>query len=211
MKVKYLLSKEHSKKKALKVDWSTDRNTKKYQSFENLPNKESIRRIKSKSHHGKSSLLVRFLKTQTGKDWNDIYSEIIKRLPKKIFYYKEIVFWFVADKVEIIDGVLYNKKTNKKIWTPDVKDNIYYEYFKFYVCPLSNNLLRINNTPSQKTTKKLNKGEHRKFIESRKNTKREYKEKRKKDNLEISIEVREILKKHNEESRTKDREKRSSL
>ena len=56
-------------------------------------------------------LLVRFLRGQVGNDWDEIYSEIVSRIPKKLLDYEEMVFWFVADKVEFVDGRPWNKKS----------------------------------------------------------------------------------------------------
>ena len=91
--------------------FSDERNTKKYKDIENLPNHESIGTT-WKIYNGKLNygLLVRFLRGQVGNDWDEVYSEIISRIPTKLLGRKEIVFWFVADKIELIDGHPYNKK-----------------------------------------------------------------------------------------------------
>ena len=68
--------------------------------LEELPHRESI---KSTSHfyNGKINygLVVRFLRGKIGENWDDVYSEIINRIPLAIRDYKEMIFWFVADKV----------------------------------------------------------------------------------------------------------------
>jgi hypothetical protein len=59
-----------------------------------------------------------------------------------------MIFWFVADKVEIIEGRPWNKKTQQFIWTGEdvpvhwrnVKGP---EYKEFYVDPATNKLVRI--------------------------------------------------------------------
>ena len=118
---------------------------------EELPSKESIGTTK-KFYNGKINygLLVRFLRVQVGQDWDQVYSEIIARIPTKLLAYKEMVFWFVADKVEFIDGRPWNKKTQQFIWTggdilptkyPDRK--VSPEMKEFYVDPETNKLVRI--------------------------------------------------------------------
>lgn len=84
--------------------------------FDNLPQHESIRSTR-KFYNGKInySLLVRFLRGQTGKNWNDVYAEILNRIPTKLLHYKEMIFWYAADKVEMIDGKPLNKKTQRSI------------------------------------------------------------------------------------------------
>ena len=64
-----------------------------------MPNLESIGSTR-KLYNGKLNygLLVRFLHGQIGNNWDKVYSEIIGRIPTKLLDYKEIIFWFVADK-----------------------------------------------------------------------------------------------------------------
>ena len=156
-------------------NFSEERNTKKYQSqdFENLPNRESIGST-WKIYNGKLNygLLVRFLNGQIGNDWDKVYSEIISRIPSKLLNYKEIVFWFVADKVEILDGLPYNKESNKFIWTPEQGEyNFSFDNKDFYIDPNTNLLLKVNDKPSRRKTKGLEKEELRKFREEEKNEK----------------------------------------
>jgi hypothetical protein len=103
-------------------------------------------------------LLVRFLRGQVGKDWNDIYSEILSRIPTKLLDYKEMIFWFVADKVQFIKGKPCNKKTQQFIWTGEKFGPIHFknrktapQMIEFYVHPDTNKLVRI----PQKAYKKV--------------------------------------------------------
>ena len=125
--------------------FADERNTKKYQNIEELPKYESIKKT-TKFYNGKINydLLVRFLNKQIGNDWNDIYSEIIDRIPTKLLDYKEMIFWFVANKVEYINNFPYNKKTNKYIWTSEQNNiNRIFDNCIFYVCPITNKLVKV--------------------------------------------------------------------
>ena len=80
--------------------FADERHAKVKMDLEELPHHESI---KSTCHfyNGKINygLVVRFLRGKIGENWDDVYSEIINRIPLAIRDYKEMIFWFVADKV----------------------------------------------------------------------------------------------------------------
>lgn len=161
------------RERVINGSFSEERNTKKYKDFENLPSHESIKTT-WKIYNGKLNygLLVRFLRGQVGNNWDDVYSEIISRIPTELLDYKEIVFWFVANKIEIVDGNPYNKESNKFVWTREQGEyNFGFDNSDFYVCPLSNKLLRVEDKPSKRETKSLEKAELRKFRENEKNEK----------------------------------------
>lgn len=133
------------RKHIINGNYSEDRNIKQKIDIEDLPVRERIKNT-HEFYNGKINygLLVRFLRNQTGKNWDDVYSETISRIPTKLLDYKEMVFWFVADKVEIIDGKIWNKRTNRFIWTPEITENgLAFEKKEFYVNPESNTLIRI--------------------------------------------------------------------
>ena len=140
-------------------NYANDRHLQKNIDLENLPSHESIKTTQ-KFYNGKINygLLVRFLRGQVGNDWNDTYSEIISRIPTKLLDYKEMIFWFVADKVEFIDGRPWNKKSQQFIWTGEEMQSVHYTQIKtppelkeFYVNPVTNKLVRIE----QKSFKKI--------------------------------------------------------
>lgn len=191
------------KKYAVNGSFSDERNTKKNKDIENLPNHESIGTT-WKIYNGKLNygLLVRFLRGQVGNDWDKIYSEILSRIPTKLLDYKEIVFWFVADKIELIDGHPYNKKSHKFIWTSEqVEFNLIFDNSDFYVCPVTNKLLRVKDKPSKKATKSLGKTELRKYRENEKN-KKLAETKRKEDNkVEIEGITRVKLSENNKQKK----------
>ena len=119
--------------------------------FDDLPIHESIRSTE-KFVSGKVNLglLVRFLRTQVGQDWDDVYAEIISRIPTKLLDYKGMIFRFLADKGEIVDGRPWNKKTQQFLWTGEIYGPEEYAQFsrppemrEFYVDPQTNKLIRI--------------------------------------------------------------------
>ncbi len=131
--------------------YSDNRQEQKVQELDSLPHFESIKSTR-KFHNGKINygLLVRFLRNQVGNDWDKIYSEIISRIPSKLLDYREMIYWFVADKVEFIDGRPWNKKTQQFIWTGEELFPVYYpkhkeapEFREFFVHPETNKLMRI--------------------------------------------------------------------
>jgi hypothetical protein len=130
--------------------------------IEDLPYHESIKATK-KFYNGKINygLLVRFLRGQVGNDWDEVYSEIISRIPTKLLDYKEMVFWFVADKVEFIDGKPWNKKSQQFIWTGEGVGPVHHseikkhpEFKEFYVDPTTNKLVRIEQKSPKRLAKK---------------------------------------------------------
>ena len=180
-------------------NFSDERNTKKYQDTENLPNHESIGST-WKLYNGKLNygLLVRFLRGQVGTNWDDVYSEIISRIPTKLLDYKEIVFWFVANKIELVDGKPYNCKTNKFIWTSEQGEyNFNFDNSDFYVCPTTNMLVKVEDKPCKRETKNLEKTELKKYRENEKSKK--LKDKKHVEEIENQKEVlvKEILTENN--------------
>lgn len=132
-------------------NFADERNTKARLNLEELPHHESIKTT-SQFYNGKINygLLVRFLRGKIGEDWDEVYSEIINRIPVALLDYKEMIFWFVADKIEFVDGRIWNKKTKKFIWTDGPYILRHYsemhldpEFKEFYVDPTINRLEHI--------------------------------------------------------------------
>jgi hypothetical protein len=131
--------------------YADDRHLQKTNNYEDLP---CHQRIKSTEKFGNGKinygLLVRFLRSQVGNDWDEVYSEIISRIPTKLLDYRDMVYWFVADKVEFSDGRPWNKKTQQFIWTGEKFGPVHHteiklapEFREFYVDPETNKLIRI--------------------------------------------------------------------
>jgi hypothetical protein len=142
--------------------YADERHSKKNADFDNLPQHEPIKSTQ-KFYNGKINcgLLVRFLRGQVGKNWDEVYSEIIKRIPTKLLDYKEMIFWFVADKVEFIDGRPWNKKTQQFIWTGEDYILVHHtqmktqpEFKEFYVDPHTKKLVRIEQKAFKRVAKK---------------------------------------------------------
>jgi len=119
--------------------------------IETLPLGQSVK-SSNKFYNGKINygILVRFLRGRIGNDWDAVYSEIIRRIPTRLLEHKEMVFWFVANEVEVIDGRLWDRKKQKFIWNEKLRqegqtgkywsDSVQYE---FYVDPTTNLLQHI--------------------------------------------------------------------
>lgn len=133
--------------------YADERHLQKTKDFEDLPAWESIKSTQ-KFYNGKISygLLVRFLRGKVGEDWDQVHNEIIARIPTKLLDYREMIFWFVADKVEMIDGRPWNKRSQQFIWMGEAVAPVYWpnikvgpQYIEFYVDPSSNKLVRIED------------------------------------------------------------------
>jgi hypothetical protein len=147
----------------LNGSYAEERHLQKNGDIEELPSHESIKSTykfyNDKINYG---LLVRFLRKQGGNDWDEVHSEIISRIPTKLLDYKEMIYWFVADKVEIKDGRPWNKKSQKFIWTGEPIEPKTFEQRmemperkEFYVDPTTNKLIHIQ----QKSVKRKPKSE----------------------------------------------------
>ncbi len=142
--------------------YADERNSKKEYNFADLPQHESIKSTQ-KFYNGKINygLLVRFLRGQIGNDWNTVYSEILRRIPTKLLDYIEMVFWFVADKIDFIDGRPWNRKNQQFIWTGEAIGPVimgykqeWPEFTEFYVHPETNKLVQIPQKAYKRILKK---------------------------------------------------------
>lgn len=143
-------------------DFADTRNSKTKLGLEDLPRFESVKSSR-KFYNGKINygLLVRFLRGKVGDDWNEIHSEIINRIPIALLDYREMIFWFVADKVVFESENLWNKKTQRFVWLggdynyfshcSEVHLNL--EFIEFYVHPDTNVLERMPQLSFKKRTK----------------------------------------------------------
>jgi len=131
--------------------YADQRNVKTDIEFEDLPTHESVKQtvkfLNGKINYG---LLVRFLRGNIGNDWDLVHSEILARIPVKLMDYKYVIFWFVADKVEIVNGKPWNKKTQQFIWTKGEFASPHFDNLKqspelreFYVEPETNVLIHV--------------------------------------------------------------------
>lgn len=134
-------------------DYAEERNSKSRKDWEILPTKEGMGKS-SKFYNNKINygLLVRFLRGKVGKDWSEIHSEIMQRIPSNLSEYGDCIQWFVSDLVEEKDSGLWDKREQKFIRAPETDKNLMaseYCYKEFFVDPKSNRLCQVNN--SQKT------------------------------------------------------------
>jgi len=147
--------------------FAEERNTKKYADIENLPVHESIKKTRE-FYNSKinTDLLVRFLRGQIGNDWDAVHSEIIARIPARLLDYKEIALWYVADKIEIKEGRLWNKRSQKYIYVGGEYEHTHFseralaeQIIEFYVDPESNKLMHIPHKAFKRIIKLKDKGE----------------------------------------------------
>ena len=144
-------------------NYSEERHLQKTFDIEDLPSHESIKATQ-KLYNGKVNLgpLVRFLRGQVGNNWDDIYSEIISRIPTKLLDHRDVVFWFVADKVAFVDGRPWNKKSQQFIWTGEAVSASFHwtefksqpQFIEFYVHPGTNKLVQIEQKSFKRRQKK---------------------------------------------------------
>jgi len=181
-------------------NYSDTRNSKSKSSIEDLPDRESMSK-NFEFYNGKikTDLLGRYLRTQVGKNWDIVYSEILERIPTKLQDYKYCVFWYVADKVEILNGQIWNLKSNTFI--PTNNEELYshwtknFRYMEFYVDPENNELVRIQDFESQKVTKKMGKVELQKYREKEKLEKLSSRKSKQRSEDESKV-IRELLSKN---------------
>ena len=150
------------KRHVLNGRFADERHTKRARSFKDYPTVESVKAT-HRFYYGKINygLLVRFLRTQVGANWDEVYSAIIRRIPTKLLDYKEMVFWFVAKSVEITPDGLWNKESQKIIWTDGSSESKYsadqrdkLEFIEFYVDPITNKLTQLPSKPRNTATAK---------------------------------------------------------
>jgi hypothetical protein len=118
--------------------------------------------VSSKFYNGKINygLIPRFLRGKIGQDWDEVFSEIIARIPSKLQQHREMIFWYVAKDVEIIDGQLWDKSSQKIIWQEGLimdfirrwKGMPDFKSYEFYVDPSDNKLRHI---PQKSYRKKM--------------------------------------------------------
>ena len=139
------------RKRVINGNYSDTRNAKKTADLDLLPSHEPIKSTKQ-FYNGKINygLLVRFLRGKVGSSWDQVYSEILDRIPSKLLDYREMIFWFVADMVEKVDGRLWDKSSQQYIWEGEAIPTLHYTEIKkaprmveFYVDPETGALRQI--------------------------------------------------------------------
>jgi hypothetical protein len=140
---KWLIRKTSGSRSRLKSngDYSDDRNSKKAVDYNDLPQNESIRNKNYHHTHLDTTLVKRWLHSQVGLNFDDIYSEFLRRIqPKYLDEYRECIYWYVAKKEN------FEIKENGEVWIKcfgqDVKLTSSMR-MSFYVDPTSNKLKKI--------------------------------------------------------------------
>jgi len=178
-------------------DYSDTRNTKKNNDWENLPAQEgmgkSFKFFNNKINYG---LLVRFLRGRSGFDWNEVYNEIIERIPSDLQQFKECITLFVADLVEKHGDRIWDKRSQLNILLdPEkIEEHEPYILIEFYVDPDTNKLVRVADFPTLKKTKGMNAEQLRKYREEKKKEQLLAKRNKKSEKERTAEKAREILK-----------------
>ena len=96
--------------------YSADRPKAKTKPIDDLPKFEGMGKT-SGFYNGKinTSLLKRFLETKVGSDWDQVYDEIQQRIPTKLKEYQQVIYWYVADKIEINGTTVFDLREQKFI------------------------------------------------------------------------------------------------
>ncbi len=144
---RWLLSKLKSSGSKKKFDYTKDYNREKFvlDQFDGLPKHESMHRsdgnIKAKLNLGP---LISFLASNVNKDWDFVYSEYCSRIPSELFFYKDIIFDIVADKIEFREDRIIDLKMGRPLFTKETGLNSpVFSHKKFYVNPINNLLMKI--------------------------------------------------------------------
>jgi len=107
--------------------------------FDDLPQKESIKKSKS---YLDTSLVKRWLYSEVGRDFDLIHSEFLKRIqPKYLDKYRDCIFWYVERKELVTitgNGEVWGKRHgHAPTKLPNSKEST------FYVDPVTNKLCKI--------------------------------------------------------------------
>ncbi|MBO0950687.1 hypothetical protein [Fibrella forsythiae] len=125
--------------------YAEDRQRMNSDAFDDLPKFESISRS-TQFYNGKinDTLLKRFLETQIGLDWDEVYEKIQERIPTKLKEYHQVICWFVADRIKIVDDKAFDLREQKFINFDKVfvVGNIHKD---FVVSPDDNKLYRFSD------------------------------------------------------------------
>ncbi|MEL6536760.1 MAG: hypothetical protein AAFQ98_15180 [Bacteroidota bacterium] len=182
------------------AEYSDTRHSKMTEDMDNWPQKESMARgrqlFNGKVHDG---LLVRFLRTRVGEDWDQVYHEIVARIPSEILHQEQWVVWFVATKVERRPEGLWDTLTHRYLQMGPNRDEYFHKFrrVEFYVDPETNLLMRIKDLPSGRATKDMNTEELRAYREEEKRQRQEYKREKTKEEERTQTWVKEALQQHN--------------
>ncbi len=142
-------------------DYSAERNTKRNQDWDNA---DFYSRMGTSRYFycGKLnlSMLIRFLYSKVGENWDEVYKEYNARVPMKLRQYIDQIFVFVATESAMIHFNGWGEEVLSKPKTFNSK--------KFYIDPETNLLMRFPDSPTNKKTKGMDREEYRKYREKQK-------------------------------------------
>ena len=130
------------RERVISADYSDTRNSKQSRYLEDLPQHQSIGRS-SHFYNGKinTDLLLRFLRSNAGKEWKTVYEEILARIPSNLSEYRHCIYWYVADSLESHGGKLWDKRSQKYLSSPQDDFLVTHHPKEFYVDPETGVLL----------------------------------------------------------------------
>jgi len=139
--------------------------------LDELPQREGMSR---KSKYLETGLIKRWLHTQIGRDFDNVYADYLTRIqPKYRDAYADAIFYYVARNLHWEGDYLYGNFFKEQRRMIIAKKNGFSTNTKiFYINPSTNRLAILPHFPSRRKTKNMNKVELRQFREKEQKKKR---------------------------------------
>ena len=108
-----------------------------------------------------------FLRSRVGQDWDVVHSELIARLPTRLYNKSDTISWFVSDKVELRSDGLWDRRSQAYIQHPAYTEGSQRNFQRkvLYVDPVSNHLAVVPDWPTHKVTAGMTRADLRAFRE----------------------------------------------
>jgi hypothetical protein len=154
--------------------YADSRNGKQSQGWEELPMRTSIRRDRSGFSKLNTDLLVRFLHTQVGKSWTEVYAALMERIPTKLRYDLRFLDKIIAVKVVRQGDRWWDHRANCYVITrwEHLHERQYGSYWApFLVDPETGTLQKNDCFGSRRATRSLNTAQLRRYREEERRSK----------------------------------------
>jgi hypothetical protein len=181
-KTKYLLRKKSGSRSRFKSgflnyirsDYSgiflDETHDEKFQKFEGMS---------TKNKNGIDSTLIgKWLYSQIGKDFDNVYSEYINRVqPKYLDTHKKCIFWYVEKNVKIVDDIVYKRCDHPYYeYKYNIDGQSYVKLNGFYIHPDTNILSRVQESKKRTISRKDGKIKHAMYKTERNKSHKKFKE-----------------------------------